>query len=128
MMNKLSTKLLLIFGVTFAFVFANWGGIVLNDNPVWSSVAYAAEKDNNGLRQSVSGLEVRVGTLETTGGPPGPQGEAGPAGPEGPQGPQGEEGPQGPAGPKGDTGDTGPAGLVGAVGPQGPTGPAGNTR
>jgi hypothetical protein len=68
---------------------------------------------------SVTGIDVRDGSLtksDFSGSLAGPRGPVGPEGPEGPQGPQG------PAGAKGATGSVGPAG---AQGPQGPQGPAG---
>ena len=71
---------------------------------------------------SVTGADVRDGSLtkvDFSGTIAGPRGPAGPEGPEGPQGPEG------PAGAKGATGSVGPQG---AAGPQGPQGPAGGLK
>ena len=74
---------------------------------------------------SVTGADVRDGSLTKV------DFSGSIAGPRGPVGPEGPEGTQGPAGPKGATGATGATGAAGAPGadgaqgPQGPQGPAG---
>ncbi|HJP19090.1 MAG: hypothetical protein CMD96_03515 [Gammaproteobacteria bacterium] len=133
-MNRLSAKLLIIFSITFVFLFAGWGGISLNDNPVLSSMAYAADDDDKkkrkkkkkkgkGIPQQIAKLNRKIGDLQSQINEMEPT--PGSEGPEGPQGPQGETGPQGPEGPKGDTGEQGPQGIAGPTGPTGPQGPAG---
>ena len=116
--------------------------VVLNDNNVFTSNAYAKYSTNSqaqsltnecgvdgsngnncqntGPQTIADGVATALAPLQISNpvkeGPPGPQGPAGPAGPQGEQGLQGIQGIQGV---KGDTGATGPAGPQGEQGLQG---------
>jgi hypothetical protein len=153
-----------IFTVLF-FIVSLTGNVLIAD-PSLTSVAFADDKGgkkkgkskknkslkgNKGLRQAVTNLQGRVGSLETAPpvpGVPGPKGEQGiqgipgndgtdglpgadstVAGPPGSQGIQGIPGPQGEQGPPGEDGahglpgaDSIVAGPQGIPGPQGPAG------
>lgn len=108
---------ILIFGITFLFLFVQLGvGLVIND-PAFTSVAFAKKGDDDkdkdrdkkkGIKHRVDALEQELANIELT---PGPQGDPGPQGPQGIQGP---------------AGNNGADGANGAVGAQGPQGPAGN--
>jgi len=149
-MTTVLKRSVLIFGITFLFLFMQLGaGLVLNDS-AFTSVAFAKkgddDKDKDSDKRKKKGLRHRVDVLEEqiANIPEGPQGEQGPQGiqgiegPIGPQGPQGETGPAGPqgipgndgadstvAGPQGPPGPRGPEGLVGLQGSQGDPGPPG---
>jgi hypothetical protein len=116
--------------------------VVLNDNNVFTSNAYAKYSTNSqaqslanecgvdgsngnncqntGPQTIADGAATALAPLQISNpvkeGPPGPQGPAGPAGPQGEQGLQGIQGIQGIQGVKGDTGATGPAGPTGPQG------------
>lgn len=144
----------LIFGITFLFLFVQLGaGLVIND-PAFTSVAFAKKGDDDkdkdsdkgkkkGIKHRVDALEQDLANIELTPGPQGDKGDTGDTGATGPAGPQGIPGEQGlqgvagndgadsivagPPGPPGQDGISiqGPPGPEGEVGFQGPKGDTG---
>lgn len=128
----------LIFGITFLFLFVQLGaGLVLND-PAFTSVAFAKKGDDDkdkdhdkgkkGLRHKVDSLEQQIidlqqqlANIQLTPGPIGPQGPAGPPGVDGTNGTNGIDGIDGQDGINGIDG-------VGIQGPPGEPGPAGTPK
>jgi hypothetical protein len=137
-MAPVRKRSVLIFGITFLFLFAQLGaGLVFNDS-AFTSMAFAQQrgndkkeekedknnsKGNNGLRQAVGDLQTTTADLQNQisaiASTPGPQGPIGLTGGTGPQGPIGLTGP---AGPQGNVGSTGPAGATGLQGGAGAAG------
>ena len=132
----------LIFGITFLFLFVQLGaGLVINDS-AFTSIAFAQKKKDKdkdddkgkkkGIRHRVDALEIQttdlqnqIDTIELLEGPKGDTGPQGPQGDTGPAGADGAVGATGATGPAGPQGDTGLQGVAGATGPQGDTGRAG---
>ncbi|MBC8286029.1 MAG: hypothetical protein H8E42_01000 [Nitrospinae bacterium] len=139
----------LIFGITFLFLFVQLGaGLVFNDL-AFTSVAFAKDNDKDkdddkgkkkGLKHRVDSLEqentilhglindlqTQVSNIQLIPGPQGIQGIPGPVGPQGPAGTNGLDGAQGSQGPVGPTGPPGADSIVaGPPGPQGDPGPQG---
>lgn len=116
----------LIFGITFLFLFVQLGaGLVLND-PAFTSLAFAKDNDKDkdsdkgkkkGLRhivttlqQQIADLQSQIDNIQLTPGPVGPPGADGTNGTDGING-VGVQGPPGEQGPQGDVGPQGPAGT-----------------
>ena len=131
------------------FIFSLTGNVLIAD-PLFTSVAFAKDKDKDNdkgkkkgirhivttLQQQILDLQSQLDSIQLIEGPTGPTGATGAQGPQGPGGNDGSDGANGAdgaTGPQGDTGSQGPAGndgadsmVAGPPGSQGDTGPQGD--